>query len=148
MRYYAPDIDRILYYVVVYYVARGTTSSSNNRAFIWIELLVVIVILSYGSGGFLFPMISRANSMNHNNFDVRRDRLQIGLFGIDGVVFGIRLLLSLCGRLFKRMLFDSVVSMERACFLRMDIGVWRHLWFQGQGRCSVRGQRGQGGRQT
>ena len=87
---------------------------------------MVIVIFLYSSVGFLFPVISQANSMNHNNSDVRRDRLRIGLFGIDGVVFGIRLLLSLRGRLFKRMLFGSVVSMKRACFFRMDIGVWRH----------------------
>ena len=83
---------RILTALILYrclLCCRVTAESSNNRTFTWVELLVIIAILLYGSVEFLFPVISRVNSMNHNNFDVKRGRLRIGLFGIDGVVFGI-----------------------------------------------------------
>ena len=53
------------YIMLLFIMLPRMTASSNNRAFTWIELLVVIVILSYGSSGFLFLMISRANSMDY-----------------------------------------------------------------------------------
>ena len=51
---------------------------SNNRVFTLIELLAVIAVFSYVLAGLLFPVISRANSVDHKADRVNNQK-QIGI---------------------------------------------------------------------
>lgn len=68
MRYYVPNIDSILYYVVVYHVAEG------QRRLRTIGLFLGYTVLA----GFLFLVISRANSVDHKADCINKHK-QIGI---------------------------------------------------------------------